>query len=147
MELQQLEMISEFQCPGCTLGTSPCQECPSFANENKYGFGCSAHSAGTLLVGGGWFYLGLPKGFNRVGAFVAKGDDKTKNNIRLWIDDPPEWDELNCPIWGMEKDGCLFVRTYLPRTNRNFIDIIKGGTFDMLPETTVDVAKFIDEID
>ena len=46
----------------------------------------------------------------------------------------------------MEKDGFLFVRTYCPRTNVNFIGVIESGALKLVPDA-VDVAEFIDEID
>ena len=49
----------------------------------------------------------------------------------------------------MEKDGFLFVRTYMPRLNGSFIDVIKGAKKSDFPalEKALDVATFIDDID
>jgi hypothetical protein len=47
----------------------------------------------------------------------------------------------------MEQDGTLFVRTYCPRVNDAFIDILPGRTMAVLPEGVIDVGEFIDEID
>jgi len=104
----QLAVIGDIQCPGCTCGTSPVQDCERFEPHTGYGFKCLAHSAGTMMFPGGYVYLGLPKGFNRVGAFRVKGDDKTSSNIRLWVyPDCPEWNRWNVPVWAMFRDGYL----------------------------------------
>lgn len=143
----ELEVIGEMQCPGCTCGCAPANECESFKPDREFGFRCDAHSGGTPITGMGWIYLGLPKGFNRVGAFRAKGDNDRSNNIRLWIHpNAPFFDNLSVPVWAMEKDGYLYVRTYLPRINLTFVDVIKGGTMELVPGAE-NVAEFIDEID
>lgn len=150
MNETELSIIGEMQCPGCTCGCAPAAECESFKPSNEYGFCCEGHSSGTMMSGVGWIYLGLPKGFNRVGAYRAKGDSERRNNIRLWIaPDIPGWDFLNVPIWAMEEDGFLYVRTYCPRINTNFVDIVKGGTMEFIPSDchVLDVADFPDEID
>jgi len=147
---EELLVIGEMQCPGCTCGCAPAAECESFKPSNDYGFKCEGHSSGTILSGVGYVYLGLPKGFNRVGAFRAKGDDKTLNNIRLWIYPAiPEWDFLNVPIWAMEKDGFLYVKTYCPRINVNYVDVVKGGRIEHIPPDchAFNVDDFLEEID
>jgi len=141
-------MVSEIQCPGCTCGVAPASDCENFKQDTEYGFYCKAHSAGTLLGGAGWIALGLPKGFDRVGAHRAKGEDSRSTNIRLWIaPDHPQWNTFNMAAWAMVRDGYLYVRTYLPRTNRTFVDVVKNGTFDMVPEGVVNVGDIYDAID
>lgn len=144
----QIKMVEEIQCPGCTCGGAPAVTCPSFKAETGYGFACKAHSPGTLIARAGWMCPGLPKGFDKVGAFRAKGDDKRRNNLRLWIHpDMPDWDYLNVPVWAMEEEGVLYVRTYCPRINVNFVDVIQGGSMKDVPSRVHDVADFINEID
>lgn len=46
----------------------------------------------------------------------------------------------------MEQDGHLFVRTYSPRIDATFVDVIKGGTLALVPDA-VNVGDFIGEID
>ncbi len=146
----QLKVIGEMQCPGCTCGCEPAIECESFKPDDEYGFRCAGHSAGTMIMPGiGFIYLGLPKGFNRVGADRIKGDNERSNNIRLWLSpDKPDWNHLNVPVWAMEKEGYLYVRTMCPRINMNFVDVVKGGVMLDIPAAlTIDVGEFIDEID
>jgi len=140
------EMISEFLCPGCTNGTHPCTECPDYEPNNDYGHNCEKHSPGTFIAGIGAVYLGLPKGFNRVGLDSVKGQ-KFRGQVRLWTrGTKPDFDHLNVPVWAMEKDG----RTYSPRVNLTYIDVIEGGKFvDVQTEHKLpySVRDFIDDID
>lgn len=110
--------------------------------------GVKGHRLGTMLAGVGTFALGLPKGFCRPGFHPDEDKVLTKMNIRLWPDKDKcySWDNLNVPVWAMEKDGYLFVRTLAPRVNICWVDVIKGGTLSMVPNA-IDVSKFIDEID
>tara|TARA_Y100000310_G_scaffold56232_1_gene51651 strand:+ start:51068 stop:51547 length:480 start_codon:yes stop_codon:yes gene_type:complete len=148
----QIAMIEKFQCPGCTCGCGV-EECDNFKFDTVQPdwFKCKGHSAGTMLMPGGKIALGLPKGFNKVGALTnSMMDDDHTTNIRLHenIETAESiWDDqLNLPIWAMEEDGYLFVRTYQPRINMGWIDIVKGGTMALVP-SAIDVSKFIDEID
>ena len=50
------------------------------------------------------------------------------------------------PVWAQEKDGYLFVRTWSPRINKTYVDVVKGGTMAMVPGA-IDVADFKGEID
>ena len=140
------KMISNFQCPGCLKGSSPCTECPSFHLNHEFGWNCKNHIPGTIMVGVGKIFLGMPKGFNKVGACEQIGEQMVI--IRFWQEgEKPFWDYLNIPVWAMEEYGYLFVRTYCPRVNRGYIDVIKGGKFEMMSPETRNVKDFIDDID
>lgn len=147
------EMISEFQCSGCVNGGDP-TTCGSFnLEEQDDAFYCSKHCMGTMRGDLIKIALGLPKGFNREGFLT----------IRLYLKMPPTpiWNHLNVPVWAMEKDGYLFVKTFLPRINKVFIDVIKGvkikdinasrdatsGKSRLTKYETINVTDFYDEID
>lgn len=138
-------MVQEFQCPGCTNGSNI--QCGKY-NYDRRELRCTGHRLGTMLAGVGTFALGLPKGFCRPGFHPDEDKVLTKMNIRLWPDKDKcySWDNLNVPVWAMEEDGYLFVRTLAPRVNICWVDVIKGGTLSMVPNA-IDVSKFIDEID
>jgi hypothetical protein len=143
------EMVKEFQCPGCVNG--PYEECYERRKEGT-SFRCAKHCPGTIMSGVRTIVLGLPIGFNR-GGFKC---------IRLYAEMPPSiWNYLNVPVWAMEHEGCLFVKTYSPRINSIYIDVIKGGKIsditcnadpaigksrdnDFKP---INVSEFINEID
>ena len=133
--------IEEYQCPGCVTGHDVTCFSPS-----PSGIGCGKHCAGTMCLGIGSFFLGMPKGFNKPG-FKEDGYPKSTIDIRLWeLGTYPEWDYLNVPVWAMEQDGFLFVRTFAPRINMSWVDVIEGGKLELCPQA-INVAKFIDKID
>lgn len=155
MELPQIqkEMVEKFQCPGCVCGMDV--TCGKFESEDDEGpgsnYSCKGHVAGTMIAGVGSFYLGLPKGFCRVGVLDRRWPPSEKernqnNNIRLF-DKMPQYNKLNVPVWVMEKDDHLFVRCFMPRINYTTVDVIKGGKIADLPAEVaglaINVAEFI----
>lgn len=57
------EMIKNYQCSGCVGSEFP--DCYETEGED---IGCSKHCAGTTFSDIGRVFLGLPKGFTRLGA-------------------------------------------------------------------------------
>lgn len=138
------EMIGKFQCPGCMHEEST--DCERYKPEE--GRSCEGHVLGTFLGLGNPIALGLPTGFNKPG-FAHDDKPVIKIRVRLFPDKDDfdiEWNHLNVPVWAMEVDGYLFVRTFCPRINVGWIDVIAGGTMAMVPDA-IDVSKFINEID
>lgn len=137
------KMAEEFQCPGCINGSDT--ECGRY-NYDRNHLKCISHVLGTFFGLNNYFALGLPKGFNKPGR-NEDGKVYLKMAIRLFKKgECPDWDKLNIPVWAMEKDGYLFVRTYLPRINYGFVDVIEGGTLKLVPNA-INVSEFIHEID
>jgi hypothetical protein len=143
-------MIKEFQCAGCVAGSNT--ECGSFKEHvgSSSGFRCVNHCAGTMIGMVGLIYLGLPKGFCRVG--------KDQKCCEVWLYEKNNFDFFNfctLPIWAMEEDGYLFIRCYMPRVNMATVQVIKDGKFDELEKycqehnlpVPQNVANFIDDID
>lgn len=139
-------MIEEFQCPGCVCGSDI--KCGAFELGRTNGVCCKGHVPGTMIVGVGSILLGMPRGFNRVGDWRGEGGfTKGDTRIRLFTKgNMPEWNDLNVPVWAMVEEGYLYVRTYLPRVNRTFVDVVEGGTLELVPKA-IDVGKFKEEID
>lgn len=162
---EERKMIEAFQCSGCTSGHDTyCCRCKVKRFSNQYegifdSFYCENHSAGTLLSGTGKVALGLPKGFNKVGALSnCLNYDKISTNIRCYLSFPVKfYNYLNIPVWARELDGYLFVRTYCPRINVGYVDVIKGGELSNFKSKLFydgdvnfpiyDVDNFIDDID
>lgn len=142
--MSALKMIDEFQCPGCLHGinTSDCSQFKLMSDPS----GCTNHRPATFMSGAGKLALGLPKGFNRCGPIDFSLPGVTFIRLYEKIEDHHGWDKFNIAVWAMEKDGYLFVRTYLPRTNRTYVDVIKGGTLDKCPGA-INVGEFSDDID
>jgi hypothetical protein len=139
---QMKKLVEKFQCPGCVCGSDT--ECGKY-NYDPNDMRCTSHVLGSMAGAENNFALGMPKGFDRPG-FTDKGKAKSKMDIRLWeAGKRPEWDELNVPVWAMEKDGFLFVRTFAPRINFAWTDVIENGTIGMCPKA-IDVSKIMGHI-
>ncbi len=144
------QMIEQFQCPGCVCGCG-ISTCDAY-NLPEESRRCEGHVLGSMIGGpAGLIALGLPKGFCKPAPeYDARGQvQRLCNwfNIRLWPEgQDPGWDKFNVAVWAMVKDGFLFVRTFTPRVDRSWIDVIENGTLDMVP-TALDAAMFYDEMD
>lgn len=144
MKNTHLKMVEQFQCPGCVCGHDT--ECGRFMLDTKYGATCSSHVLGTFMLGVGCLALGLPKGFCRAG--WERGEHRNQMAIRLWEGgEMPKWDRFNVPVWALERDGYLFVRTFSPRNNQTFVDVIEAGSRAELCPQAIDVGTFYEEID
>lgn len=167
LNIIKMGMIKRLQCSGCVCGHDPA-ECSSFRPiEDTVGFSCQGWVPGTLIIPDpGLICLGLPKGFNIVGPFIQKAELGKQRYVNLFSspEDLPKrevsatnlfegyWNKLNVPVWAMEYDGYLFVKTYAPRKNIMWVSVIKGGTmalFDSYPDVPrpINVADFVDFID
>jgi hypothetical protein len=149
----RLKMIEQFQCPGCVSGSDT--KCGKFVEEEGR---CASHIAGTFMMPGGHIALGLPKGFNKTGMYydslTSKYDSTSKTNIHLYTKDQHElaafWNNCNIPVWALERDGFLFVRVYMPRVNFGMVQVVEGGTMQMIREkgfNPLDVSEFENEFD
>jgi hypothetical protein len=143
-------LIEEFQCTGCVCGSDT--SCGKFEIVDKDSNCCNGHVLGTMLGVGNTVALGLPRGFNKPGITyenLGKEPPRARNtmDIRFWLKgEHPKWDDLNVPVWAMEQDGLLFVRTFAPRINICWVDVIQEGKMKLTPKA-IDVSKFSDQID
>lgn len=136
-------LVGLFQCPGCACGSDT--DCGRYQYDPAE-FRCVSHVLGTHIGLGNPVALGMPKGFNKPG-WTQDGHARNKIDIRLHpAGTYPSWNNLNVSVWALEKDGFLFVRTFAPRMNFTWIDVIEGGTLSLCP-AAINVADFIDEID
>jgi hypothetical protein len=165
----ETKMIEEFQCSGCVSGSDvACGRFKLWRDDEKISFSCRSHVPGTFLTNIGCLLLGMPKGFNRIGDWYNYNDpnllmkqmaekdrkepptggyDMSCSHIRLHAKgNKPKWNKFNVAVWAMVHEGYLFVRTFSPRINRTYIDVIESGTIEMVPGA-VDVGKFVEEID
>jgi hypothetical protein len=127
--------IEEYQCSGCMIGGDITCFKPT---EN--GCGCGKHSAGTGIVSIGFIFLGMPKGFNRLGKF----EDMILNIYETFDD---HYDKFNVPVWKyLSKDGHTFVRGLRPRKNEPFINIFLENCMDKINclEITEEVREAMD---
>ena len=152
----QLKMIDEFQCPGCIHGTDP-ETCSQYKlivtnDANHTWFACENWRPSTFMGGVGRICLGLKKGFNRTGRLDF---EKVYPYLRLFeVENRPEYNRFNIPVWAIEKDGYLYVRCFSPRSCWVFVDVIKDGKIEMAAfkdgpyeHKAINVGEFYNEID
>lgn len=108
--------VEKYQCPGCILGNDiKCYKKPISTEVS-----CENHAAGTLISSIGKIFLGMPKGFNRLGS---------TENLKIVMFEKFEdcyWNlnKWNIPVWKhLNKNGHTLVRELSPRTNNPFIHI------------------------
>lgn len=110
--------IREYQCSGCIKGCG--DNCYKKCKEN---LSCEKHYAGTFATRIGNFYLGMPKGFNRIG----KCKEMILNIYKSYEEKDKSWkyDKFNVPTWKYCNGiGHVFVRGISPRINAPFIHVI-----------------------
>lgn len=127
--------IQEYQCPGCIIGQYP--TCYEKGNDEA----CIKHIPGTFGFGIGVFYLGMPKGFCRLGPFKDM-------KITIFKEFNDGWgynDIFNIPIWKYkDKLGNTLVRGLCPRTNFPWLHIFLTDCIkdiNCLEITKLDISK------
>jgi hypothetical protein len=119
--MTEAEAVQEYQCPGCSGGPFP--QCYI---KGGPGIGCSNHHPGTMLFPGGTIFLGMPKGFNRVG---------NTEMLHLYIfpdfDSTETLDMFNIAVWKYrDPHGNTLVRGLRPRLNQPFLWVILDDCMD-----------------
>jgi len=110
------KIIEEYQCAGCVGGKDPS------CYEKGEGVECKKHAAGTVIQSIGRVFLGMPRGFNRLGLC-----DKTKILIFEEFEDGWGYHKFNVPVWKhLDNNGNTLVRGICPRTNDAWIHIFIG---------------------
>ena len=110
MEAKIKRAVETYQCPGCVCG------CDITRYEGDGGE-CTKHVPGTI-ANYGTFFLGMPKGFNRLGL-----NKETKINIFNKLSDF-SYDRFNVPVWKyLDENGNTLVRGMQPRWNFPFLHI------------------------
>ena len=118
--------IEEYQCSGCITGS----DITCFESNPFGGVGCGKHMAGTMITGGiGTIFLGMPKGFNRLGS------NNSLKPVIYETFESSEWkyDMYNVPVWKhLNKAGHTLVRGFIPRKNDSFIHIFLEDCMDKI---------------
>ena len=125
MKLEIKNAIEKYQCPGCLTDSDT--EC--FKNNQMGGLGCGKHRVGTMSPEIGSFFLGMPKGFNRVGL-----QNGLKPNIYETFESSQwKYDMWNIPVWKhLNKYNHTLVRGISPRTNWPFLHIFLENYIDKI---------------
>jgi hypothetical protein len=129
-----IDAVEEYQCPGC-VGGGPKATC-YLAPSDCLGHACDSHVPGTtILPGGGRIFLGMPKGFNKIGPVDDVWYGKRRPFIfktlqeknELW----GEYDYYNVPAWKYRnKNGHTLIRVFMPRLNNGELHIILEDCMD-----------------
>jgi len=105
--------VEEYQCSGCVNGHNI-----SCFKGDKHSQACSKHVPGTMILGLGTIFLGMPKGFDRQGPCK----ETTINIFETFNNE--KYDFLNIPVWKFkDKNGNTLVRGIRPRLSFPFIHI------------------------
>lgn len=113
--------IETYQCSGCVHG----HDIKCFERYST-GVGCGKHSAGTYSSLIGLVFLGMPKGFNRLG-------NESNMIPRIYESHNLNYDLFNVPVWKyLSKDGHTFVRCISPRINVTYIDVYLEDCIDKI---------------
>lgn len=124
MKTEFKKAIEEYQCVGCISGS----DISCFSENEMGGIGCGKHRAGTLLSSIGAIFLGMPKGFNRLG-------ESTRLNPVIYENfESSDWkyNKFNIPVWKYLLNGHTFVRGIMPRKNEPFIHIFLENCVDKI---------------
>ncbi len=121
MDKKVSSAVERYQCSGCISGhDTSCFK----ANENAGGVGCGEHFSGTIISGVGKVFLGLPKGFNRLGHLENMKPIIFKSFKDFTESDWKEYNNFNRPVWKhLDKHGNTLVRGLMPRINKPFLHI------------------------
>lgn len=139
MEDNIKEAIEHYQCSGCINGGDI-----SCFQPYGAGVGCGYHMAGTMISNIGKIFLGMPKGFNRLGVYP----DMKPRLYSQWKDEDDHYNTWNIPVWKYldPETGYTLVRGICPRTTWPFIDIFMENCMDKVNcmEITSDIHKGMD---
>ena len=138
------DLISTYQCPGCMQGPEP-ESCPAFRQGES---GCLGHCVGTLGFGQGRLFLGLPKGFNRLG--TSKSDTFQIYESAAAFDDAIDPDKavFNVVVWKyLDENGNTLIRLYSPRINYGCAMVIRGDHLDKFPAALLITDELIGSMD
>ncbi len=128
--------VQEYQCSGCVNGPYP--DCYKTI-EN---IACDSHCPGTMISGIGPIFLGLPKGFCRLGVHKESKIYIFKNVIGGW-----GYAKFSVPVWKhLDEHGNTLVRGMCPRLNEPWIHIYLGDYMKNIDCYEI-TSQDIDEMD
>jgi len=131
-----IKAVQEYQCPGCIIGYDV-----SCYKEGDY-LECGKHISGTRVSNIGKIFLGMSKGFNRLGT-----QESTKINIFKTFGDGWGYTKFNIPVWKyLNENNHTIVRGICPRTNYAWIHIFLENCIGMIDCLEI-TQKDIDDMD
>ena len=136
---KQIQAIEQYQCSGCAVGCNI--SCYKKRTGNPFDIGCESHYSGTMISSIGKIFLGMPKGFNRLGK-----NEKTIISIYDTYEKYGSYNTWNIPVWKYLENGHTFVRGISPRVNSPFIHVFLEDCMEKIncTEITKDIHDFMD---
>ena len=123
------EAVERYQCSGCVAGYNT----SCFKKNQDAGVGCGKHLAGTMIISIGTIFIGLPKGFNRLGHLVKMKPIMFKNFKEFSESDWGNYEKFNIPVWKhLDEHGNTLVRGLMPRRNEPFLHIFLEDCLDKI---------------
>lgn len=117
MEEKIKNAVKEYQCPGCVCD---CTDLSLYINGSVFEYACKKHVSGTTLSNIGKIFLGLPKGFCRLGFQEKMSIHIFKDMIehdKSWAFDRP----FNIPVWKYKNEfNHILIKGFQPRLNQAF---------------------------
>lgn len=142
MNQNQKRVIELYQCPGCSNG----HKIADCFSESPTSLSCIKHCPGTFLGNFQNIFLGLPKGFDRLGYFKPRQvvieifNDLQEKNYNWGI-----YDKLNIPIWiYIDEHGNTIIKGFSPRIMLPFIHIFCGDVSEQI-ESVNKAIRITDE--
>jgi hypothetical protein len=123
MKREIKKAIEEYQCSGCVVGHNT-----SCFEQNEAGVGCGKHVAGTIMSGVGTLFLGMPKGFNRLGVHA----EMKPIIFDTFASSDWQYNKFNIPAWKYLFNGHTFVRGMMPRRNEPFLHVFLEDCLDKI---------------
>ena len=125
MEEKLKSAVEKYQCAGCISG----HDTTCFVASEVGGLGCGKHYSGTIISTIGKIFLGLPKGFNRLG----HNDSLFPRVFQTFGSSEWKYGMFNVPVWKhLTKDGHTLVRGIMPRRNETFLHIFLENCLDKI---------------
>ena len=136
------ETVKEYQCSGCVNGHD--LSCYKKDAGGTIGRACSVHYPGTFIIGVGKILLGMPKGFNHLGAFdwknVGFGIFSTYDEFIAEYHHILDQPKYSVPVWRYRNEaGHTFLRIYSPRVNAPAIVVVLEDCIDKF--TCIEITK------
>lgn len=130
MDKKVSSAVERYQCSGCISGSDT--SCFKL-NPATGGIGCGKHLAGTAISGVGKVFLGLPKGFNRLGHLEKMKPIIFNNFTEFTESDWGSYEKFNIPVWKhLDEYGNTLVRGLMPRRNEPFLHIFLENCLDKI---------------
>ena len=101
-----------------------------------------------MELGKGTFFLGMPKGFDRVGPSGVESVKLQVSSDSYVVDALKRKHPFSLAVWKhLDKHGNTLLRCYSPRTNVGWSVVILGDCMDKFPDAIEITEERMEEMD